>query len=59
MLKVKLLFHGNIAHKHGESIPKRPCPTKEDNINSQDNNSDDASLLYLDYNATTPHCGLE
>ena len=29
----------NIAHEHGESIPKRPRPTKEDNLNNDDTNA--------------------
>ena len=45
----------NIANEHGESIPKRPRSTQETNINGDDTNDDgDVSLLYLDYNATTP-----
>jgi len=50
-----------VSHDHGESIPKRPCPTKdvvivsikEDDDNDKDDKDDDATL-YLDYNATTP-----
>ena len=38
---------------HGEFIPKRHRPTKETNINGNEVNGDDASLLYLDYHATT------